>query len=874
MADSEAHPSAQDVKDEERLASCFNCKRSKLKCVRTNGSGTCTRCQQRGVQCTAPAYHVGRHKGVKNKHTGLEKAVLQIEQALRRASRGSEQIQDPEQANELRYLLDKSRDFLNVESTSPARHPSSSHDTAKPSHISASTPRTMSSDDVSPAQTSSHGDARERSADDEQPNLDDAENPLQLLARTSELLSTIAPHLPGSTLSSLHARFSGRSAGDGHLQTFFGGFNGRLDVGDDLDPIELGLVTLAEAEALFSYFFDKLAHTRWGIDPVIHTVDFVRRRSAYLLTSIAAASAMFLPSMEALYKRLSNHRRHLAGLIMSRRFKSVEIILAFMVNVPWLSAGEHWADDETSTYMSMALTIALDLSINKIILPATAEPNSPRGTVASSECISARRALAVDGFAHIDPNSLMGKRLLRRRERVWLSLFVLERGVCLARGRQYVLPMSPLIETCDSWHLSDLADRWDGSIVSIAVLRRDLANQIARVREICDDYAEGTIPESEIVDKLKSEITQFFDRWYHTWPLQIGDREQLALPPYVEILASHTRLSMYSSVINHTTAPATARHYFRAAGLSSALNVLRVAVQGEGQLRSMPNNTAIMISFAACFALRVSTVADGQQGGASTLAPSIRTLILETVEVLHRIGSTPVQRKGLSCLFAGQLKQILKLAASGSSTSNNTKRLPAPPQPQPQESQHSRRQTIDGSSHGHGGGSNGLALQQQQDGMLGMYTDYSSSNNGSRSMSISHPSSHAYPTDQQHQQQQQQQQQPISPHQQRQLTHLDKQSHANTGSENALMPPPPQRSLQQQQHQQQQPDYMLLFSTMSNDQLDDAIINNVDISGALLDHGPGNGSGGTGGGSAWDDFQFHQGGADLDWMDWSTFAPQ
>lgn len=161
---------------------------------------------------------------------------------------------------------------------------------------------------------------------------------------------------------------------------------------------------------------------------MIHTVDFVRRRSAYLLTSIAAASAMFLPSMEALHKRLSNHRRHLAGLIMSRRFKSVEIILAFMVNVPWLSAGEHWADDETSTYMSMALTIALDLSINKVILPAAAEPNSPRGTVASSECISAKRALAVDGFGHVDPTSLMARRLLRRRERVWLSLFVLERG--------------------------------------------------------------------------------------------------------------------------------------------------------------------------------------------------------------------------------------------------------------------------------------------------------------------------------------------------------------------------------------------------------------------------------------------------------------
>lgn len=37
-----------------------------------------------------------------------------------------------------------------------------------------------------------------------------------------------------------------------------------------------------------------------------------------------------------------------------------------------------------------------------------------------------------------------------------------------------MLPMSQLIENCDHWHLCELADRWDGSIVSVAVLRRDL----------------------------------------------------------------------------------------------------------------------------------------------------------------------------------------------------------------------------------------------------------------------------------------------------------------------------------------------------------------------------------------------------------------
>ncbi|RYO92803.1 hypothetical protein DL764_008077 [Monosporascus ibericus] len=735
MTGNAAQSSRADKRDEQRLASCFNCKRSKLKCVRTSG--------------TDPT-----------KHSGLEKAVIQIEQALKRTSRsGADQIQNAEQASELRYLLERSRELLNSENR---RYSVSISGANAEQHQATSSPhQTTVSQETPPSQAGSREAASALGIEDEHLNLDDAENPLQLLARTSELLSSIEPQQPLLTTSASNSQ-KPSSARHNDLQRFFGSFQPRLDVGEDLDPIELGLLTLAEAEALFAYFFDKLSHTRWGIDPVIHTVDFVRGRSAFLLTSIAAASALFSPSLDALYKRLSNHRQKLASLIVANRYKSVEIVLAFMVNVPWISAGEHWADDETSTYISMALMIALDLSLNKIILPSSDEPRTPRDNVASSDCISARKALYVDGFIDVDPSSLMGRRLLRRRERTWLSLFVLERGVCLARGRTYVLPVSPLIETCDQWHLSDVADRWDGSIVSVAVMRRDLANLIARVRAICDSYSDGTNSEAGVVDMLKHEITLFFDRWYQTWPLQIGDREQLALPPYVEILASHTRLSMYSSVINHSTAPVAARHYFRAAGLSSALNVLRVAVQGEGQLRSMPNNTAIMISFAACFALRVSTVADGR---GSSLAPSIRTLIAETTDVLERIGSTPVQRKGLSVLFAAQLRSILKLASRSSET---------------------MRHLHDPAKEAHSAGS--------------VYTDLGG------------------------------------------VTHVAHHHHG---------------SIQQQQMDMsasQMPTNYLMFSTMSNDQLND-VINNTNVG---LD-------------ANWDDFQF-QNGTDLDWMDWSTFT--
>lgn len=83
---------------------------------------------------------------------------------------------------------------------------------------------------------------------------------------------------------------------------------------------------------------------------------------------------------------------------------------------------------------------------------------------------------------------------------------------------------------------------------------------------------------------------------------------------------------------------------------------MRAAVQGESRLKSMPNNTSIMISFAACFAFYLSTL--GSTGNMS-LAPSIRVLIEESAEVLQRIGSNPPHRNGVSALYGRHLREIV-----------------------------------------------------------------------------------------------------------------------------------------------------------------------------------------------------------------------
>jgi hypothetical protein len=155
-----------------------------------------------------------------------------------------------------------------------------------------------------------------------------------------------------------------------------------------------------------------------------------------------------------------------------------------------------------------------------------------------------------------------------------------------------------------------------------------------------------------------------------------------SIPPYVEILVTHGQLSIYSSVINHPTAPVEVKRFFRAAGLSSSLNVLRAAVQGESRLKSMPNNTAIMISFAACFAFYLSTM--GSAGNIS-LAPSIRRLIEESADVLERIGSNPPHRNGTSALYGRHLREVVGSSPQIAESRNNSRHIQQPyPMPQMQ----------------------------------------------------------------------------------------------------------------------------------------------------------------------------------------------
>lgn len=89
----------------------------------------------------------------------------------------------------------------------------------------------------------------------------------------------------------------------------------------------------------------------------------------------------------------------------------------------------------------------------------------------------------------------------------------------------------------------------------------------------------------------------------------------------------------------------------------------------------MPNNTVIMISFAACSALSLSITPGDSR---SSLAPSVRNLIEETAGVLERIGATPSHRNGASVLYGRFLRELIRRAPALPSQSRTQARVDPP----------------------------------------------------------------------------------------------------------------------------------------------------------------------------------------------------
>lgn len=196
-----------------------------------------------------------------SKRTGLEKALHQVEQAVRRSSGGVPGIEAAKVVSELKALLGPTAAAADGSAArldqgprdGHVRHPSS-HDIMLPDASSDAGDSSASEQDgmsIPQDSTPSHSHV----AAEESLAVDDAENPLQLLARASDL--HVSPksgneNATAEATSHQRARHSKHSDRISEVEKFFKLGQFSLDTGPDLDPIELGLMSPEEADSLFT----------------------------------------------------------------------------------------------------------------------------------------------------------------------------------------------------------------------------------------------------------------------------------------------------------------------------------------------------------------------------------------------------------------------------------------------------------------------------------------------------------------------------------------------------------------------------------------------------------------------------------------------
>lgn len=198
----------------------------------------------------------------RSKRTGLEKALHQVEQAVRRSGGGASGIEASKVVSELKALLGPAAagadgSSIGMDHGSRNGHrgrQSSSHDIMLPDASSDADDSSGSEQDgmsipqeSTPSQ--SHATAEESLA------VDDAENPLQLLARASDLHvspKSVNDAAAAEATSHQRARHGKQNDRISEVERFFmlGQFS--LDTGHSLDPIDLGLMSADEADSLFT----------------------------------------------------------------------------------------------------------------------------------------------------------------------------------------------------------------------------------------------------------------------------------------------------------------------------------------------------------------------------------------------------------------------------------------------------------------------------------------------------------------------------------------------------------------------------------------------------------------------------------------------
>ncbi|KAH8888916.1 hypothetical protein GQ53DRAFT_723695 [Thozetella sp. PMI_491] len=708
------------ISSSSTLPACEACRKSKMRCIRSSAGESesgkaadpCERCRRNARNCIIPQPRpLGRRHGAVGKYRGLEKAVRKMrlelskeDSRVRIASNEAESSIDLCVAPENQHISNKPASPVGLPGGDEAEaSPSLDNDSFRASaeqlnvsnnHIGQPRHReeTISNPLGLVADVSGEAQAKgEQSATG--PPLSHSTTSSRGHAAETES-STLAHNLLGrpgyislglklsrqSLETGLDALFSHPGLTARYSNYFKSTDSGKPpDTGPDVEPVELGLVTMEEAEYLFPIYFARLHPFNGILDPLLHTPNFVRSRSALLFTWILAITAQFDTASSPMAKRLRLHGENLSKHIHANGYRSVEIAQGYYISLLSATPANTMSDERSWMYTNYAFGIAAELvsdhrsRSNGHSARRTGPPSPLLSTLPrKSGPLQSASSQPLDLGLPTDPYHR--QRMARNRERTWLRILLWERAHSSARGRMSSFPETELTLHIEDWSSHALAHPADKHTCAFIHFRRQLALLHDEIKR------QIHVPHSDphwVRELVDSALAQ----WHLAWladPAAYTSPTGEASNVYMHYVYMHGRLWTLSFALQGSTngGPDTAammEDCFDAAVECCEAAVRDLQEFGE-PIYCMLAPTWAMISYAAVVALKLFPLLYGTRVGYKV---ELLALVSQVALQLEKAGTTPPHRFGISALLGQHLFLILRSMASGLKDGVATERDPA-----------------------------------------------------------------------------------------------------------------------------------------------------------------------------------------------------
>ncbi|KAB8304041.1 hypothetical protein EYC80_005387 [Monilinia laxa] len=341
------------------------------------------------------------------------------------------------------------------------------------------------------------------------------------------------------------------------------------------DPITCNMLSFPVALGLFDSFMRCLNPYICQLDPRLHTFDYVRHRSSFLLTAILSASSKaFHP---ALHPTLRSHTENLLGKVFAQGNKSTETVQAILIFTYWKEP----AEIRTWLLVGYAIRMCIELGWHEL------------------EPVSHKPRTSVDE---------MSIREARNIERTWLVLFVYDRSLSLQLDKPWMIDQNNLVSKASEWYQEKYAVPGGDMVLSAFVCLRLISAEMLELASSMKLEAQKS--RTEILSKfLNTEIST----WEKDWLSKFED-ETVGAPQrfLVNFYGSHLRLLLNSYSLQHSLKSAKKGSAISKSALwqcsASAIGMLDNISNVIGPLKQLyfvQDSVHVMTAYAAIFLIKL-----------------------------------------------------------------------------------------------------------------------------------------------------------------------------------------------------------------------------------------------------------------------------